>query len=90
MPEEARRTQLYEAYGQKAKFTEFAGFEMPLYFRGIIPEHLAVRNSVGVFDISHMGRVLIAGADSERLLNYVITNDVTMFGPSFVTSLVIT
>jgi aminomethyltransferase len=82
LPEEARKTQLYEAYGQKAKLTEFAGFEMPLYFRGIIPEHLAVRNSVGVFDISHMGRVLIAGADSERLLNYVITNDVTKLGPN--------
>lgn len=82
MPEEARKTQLYEAYGQKAKLTEFAGFEMPLYFRGIIPEHLAVRNSVGVFDISHMGRVLIVGADSERLLNYVITNDVTKLGPN--------
>jgi len=82
LPEEARKTQLYEAYGQKAKLTEFAGFEMPLYFRGIIPEHLAVRNSVGVFDISHMGRVLIVGADSERLLNYVITNDVTKLGPN--------
>lgn len=80
LPEEARKTQLYEAYGQRAKLTQFAGFEMPLYFRGIIPEHLAVRNSVGVFDISHMGRVLIAGADSERLLNYVITNDVTKLG----------
>jgi aminomethyltransferase len=82
LPEEARKTQLYEAYGQKAKLTEFAGFEMPLFFRGIIPEHLAVRNSVGVFDISHMGRVLISGADSERLLNYVITNDVTKLGPN--------
>jgi aminomethyltransferase len=70
-------TQVYQAYEQKARLTEFAGFTMPLYFKGIIPEHLAVRNSVGVFDISHMGRVTIAGADSERFLNRVITNDVS-------------
>jgi aminomethyltransferase len=78
---ETRRTQLYQAYRQEAKLTEFAGFEMPLYFRGIIPEHLAVRNGVGAFDISHMGRVMITGADSERFLNYVITNDVTKLAP---------
>jgi aminomethyltransferase len=67
---------------QTAKLTEFAGFEMPLYFKGIIPEHLAVRNSVGVFDISHMGRVMVSGVDSERFLNYVITNDVAKLGPN--------
>lgn len=57
--------------------TVFAGFRMPLFYKGIIPEHLAVRNSVGVFDISHMGRVLITGTESEHFLNYVITNDVS-------------
>jgi aminomethyltransferase len=72
-----RITQLYQAYKQTAKLTEFAGFEMPLYFKGIIPEHLAVRDGVGVFDISHMGRVVITGADAERFLNNVITNDVS-------------
>ena len=77
-----RTTQLYQAYKQTAKLTEFAGFEMPLYFKGIIPEHLAVRNGVGVFDISHMGRVMIAGAGSERFLNYVITNDVSKLAPN--------
>jgi aminomethyltransferase len=55
----------------------FAGFEMPLWYKGIIPEHLAVRNSVGIFDISHMGRVMVTGAGSERFLNHVITNDVS-------------
>lgn len=57
--------------------TVFAGFEMPIWYKGVIPEHLTVRNSVGVFDISHMGRVSIMGIDSERFLNYVITNDVS-------------
>ncbi|HVP92672.1 MAG TPA: glycine cleavage system aminomethyltransferase GcvT [Acidobacteriota bacterium] len=70
------RTQLHEIHQQTAKLTVFAGFEMPLFYKGVIPEHLTVRNSVGVFDISHMGRVLIEGDDAERFLNYVITNDV--------------
>jgi len=55
---------------------------MPLWYKGIISEHLAVRNNVGIFDISHMGRVIILGADSERFLNYVITNDVSMLLPN--------
>jgi len=67
---------------QTSKLTVFAGFEMPLWYKGIIPEHLAVRNSVGIFDISHMGRVVITGADSERFLNYVITNDVSILLPN--------
>lgn len=71
------RTQLYRIHEQTAKLTDFAGFKMPLWYKGIIPEHLAVRNSVGIFDISHMGRVMATGVDAERFLNYVITNDVS-------------
>ncbi|MCL6578844.1 MAG: glycine cleavage system aminomethyltransferase GcvT [Candidatus Bathyarchaeota archaeon] len=62
--------------------TVFAGFEMPLWYTGVIPEHLAVRNSVGIFDISHMGRVIVAGPDAEHFLNYVITNDVSKLLPN--------
>jgi aminomethyltransferase len=65
-----------------AKLMVFAGFEMPLYYKDIAPEHMAVRNSVGIFDISHMGRVIVTGADSERFLNYVITNDVSALSPN--------
>jgi len=65
-----------------AKLTVFAGFEMPLYYKGITPEHMAVRNSVGIFDISHMGRVVVYGADSERFLNYAVTNDVSTLSPN--------
>ncbi len=79
---EARRTQLYNVHRKKAKITVFAGFEMPLLYKGVISEHLAVRNSVGIFDISHMGRVSITGVDSERFLNYVITNDVSGLSPN--------
>jgi len=75
------RTHLYEYHKQNAKVVEFAGFDMPLWFRGIIPEHMAVRTGVGLFDISHMGRVMITGAKSEGFLNYLITNDVSVLVP---------
>ena len=61
--------------------TLFAGFEMPLWYKGIIPEHLAVRNSVGIFDITHMGRAIITGPEAEKFLNYVSTNDVSKLTP---------
>jgi len=76
-----KRTHLYEFHRQTAKMTEFAGFEMPIWYKGIIPEHMAVRNSVGIFDITHMGRTLITGAESEAFLNYVTTNDVAALTP---------
>jgi aminomethyltransferase len=77
-----RRTQLYEIHKKTAKMTEFAGFEMPLWYKGITEEHLAVRNNVGIFDVSHMGRVIITGKDAASFLNYVITNDVTALKPN--------
>lgn len=61
--------------------TSFAGFEMPLWFRGIIPEHITVRKTVGIFDITHMGRALITGLEAEAFLNYVTTNDVSTLAP---------
>ena len=48
---------------------------MPVQFEGIIPEHNAVRNSVGVFDVSHMGEVEVKGSDRVRFVNYITTND---------------
>ncbi|MEM1589677.1 MAG: glycine cleavage system aminomethyltransferase GcvT [Candidatus Bathyarchaeia archaeon] len=75
------RTQLYEIHAKNAKMTIFAGFEMPLWYRGITEEHMAVRNHVGLFDVSHMGRVIIMGKDAERFLNYVVTNDVSTLKP---------
>jgi len=82
LAETARRTQLYDVYSKTVKIVVFAGFEMPLYFKDIAPEHLAVRNSVGIFDISHMGRVIVSGPDSERFLNHVITSDVSTLSPN--------
>jgi len=80
--EKPRQTQLYEVHKKTAKMTVFAGFEMPLWYKGVIPEHLAVRKNVGIFDISHMGRMIIKGEDAEHFLNYVITNNVSKLTPN--------
>jgi len=77
----ALRTHLYEFHKTKSEMVTFAEFEMPLWYKGIIPEHLAVRNAVGIFDITHMGRTLVTGPDAESFLNYVTTNDVSTLTP---------
>ncbi len=56
---------------------DFGGWAMPVWYEGIIAEHHAVRNGVGVFDTSHMGRVMAKGPDVERFVNWVVTNDVS-------------
>lgn len=75
------KTHLYSFHTQRGKTTAFAGFEMPIWYEGIIPEHLAVREGVGIFDITHMGRVLITGSDAESFLNHTTTNDVSALEP---------
>ena len=61
-----------------AKMVDFAGYYMPLqYEEGVIKEHIAVRESVGIFDVSHMGEVFIRGEKSEMFLQYITSNDVS-------------
>jgi len=81
MSKSRRRTHVYEFHRQHAKMVEFAGFDMPLWYKGIIPEHMAVRTRVGVFDITHMGRARVTGAKSEAFLNHVTINDVSVLTP---------
>ena len=59
------------------KLVDFHGWEMPLQYSGIINEHNAVRDSVGIFDVSHMGEFLISGKDTVAFLHYITCNDVT-------------
>ena len=59
------------------KMVEFGGFEMPVQYSGIIEEHLAVRNGVGVFDVSHMGEFEVSGRDALGFLQKVTVNDVS-------------
>jgi aminomethyltransferase len=70
-----RRTHLFEYHEKKGFIIEFAGFEMPLWYEAITPEHLAVRNSAGIFDVTHMGRSLVYGNDAARFLDYMMTRD---------------
>jgi len=62
-----------------AKLVEFAGFEMPLQYTGIIDEHMAVRTSAGMFDVSHMGELYFKG-DIDAI-NKVVTADLTKLEP---------
>lgn len=62
---------------QGARFAPFAGWEMPLQYEGIVAEHLAVRERVGVFDVSHLARAWVEGPEAGELLRSVTTFDVT-------------
>lgn len=71
-----KRTPLYELHRKLgAKMVEFGGWEMPIQYTGILEEHRAVRENVGVFDVSHMGEIEITGKDALDLVQYLITND---------------
>ncbi len=73
-----KRTPLYEAHvGAGAKLVPFAGWEMPVEYDGIKAEHLRVRNSCGVFDVSHMGEIETEGPQAAELLQRLLSNDVS-------------
>ncbi len=72
-----RHTPLYDRHAAAgARLVPFAGFEMPVQYAGIREEHLAVRRSVGVFDVSHMGEVETRGPGAEAFVQHVLSNDV--------------
>lgn len=60
---------------------DFGGWEMPVQYSGILDEHHAVRNAVGIFDVSHMGEIEIRGPEAFRLTDYVTTNAVARLKP---------
>lgn len=77
-----RRTALFAQHQQAgARFAPFAGWEMPIQYAGILAEHEAVRTGVGVFDVSHMGRVRIDGPDAGARIRSVTTFDVASMQP---------
>jgi aminomethyltransferase len=70
------RSPLYESQVKLgAKFTEFAGFEMPIQYSSIREEHFVVRKKVGLFDVTHMSNVWITGADAEKLISLTTVED---------------
>lgn len=77
MMDEIRKTCLYDKHvALGAKMEPFAGWLMPIEYSGIIPEHTAVRTKSGMFDVSHMGEILVKGPDALRYIDYVTTNEI--------------
>lgn len=73
-----KRTCLYEAHVELGgKMVEFAGYEMPIQYEGITPEHNATRNNIGLFDVSHMGKFYISGDKATEAINRFVTNDIS-------------
>ena len=74
---ENKRTCLYDKHvALGAMISPFGGFDMPIQYSNIKDEHLAVRQKVGIFDVSHMGEVEITGPDAEKFVQHIFTNDV--------------
>ncbi|TCT26947.1 aminomethyltransferase [Melghiribacillus thermohalophilus] len=71
---------VYEKYG--AKTIDFGGWELPVQFSGIKEEHHATRTRAGLFDVSHMGEILVEGPDSEKFLQKMLTNDLGKLVPN--------
>ncbi|RDI75002.1 gcvT: glycine cleavage system T protein [Gaiella occulta] len=76
-----QRTPLYERHvALGARMVPFAGWEMPVQYEGVIPEHLAVRRDRGVFDVSHMGQLHVEGPKAHELLQGLLSNDLDRIG----------
>ena len=74
----AKKTPLYDEHVKLGgKIVDYAGWLLPVQYEGLIPEHNAVRNEAGIFDVSHMGEVVIKGKEAEAYLDYLLTNDIS-------------
>ena len=77
-----KRTPLFESHQKlNGRLIEFGGWEMPVQYSSIIDEHLAVRKAAGLFDVSHMGKVLVTGSGAAAFLNHTLTNDIRKLAP---------
>ena len=82
MEENLKVTCLHDSHvALGAKMSPFAGFDMPIQYAGITQEHLAVRQNVGMFDVSHMGEIFVSGPDAEAFVNHIFTNQVAGMEP---------
>ena len=72
-----KKTHVYEFHRKRGNIVEYAGYDLSVWFEGIIPECQHVRNNCGIFDVSHMGRVIVEGKKAESFLNHLTTNDVS-------------
>ena len=73
-----KKTPLYEKHVDlKGKIIDFGGWALPVEYGGILVEHEAVRNAAGLFDVSHMGEVMVTGPDAEKYIQKMIVNDIS-------------
>lgn len=76
--ENMKRTPVFDAYEKYGgKNVSYAGWEMPVEYEGLVPEHNTVRNEAGIFDVSHMGEIEVKGKDALKYVNYLVSNDVS-------------
>lgn len=71
------KTQLFNWHAKNGDIINFSGFKMPVMYSSIKEEHMAVRNTAGCFDVSHMGRMWIEGEDTEKFLNFLVPRDLS-------------
>src|SRR5918994_2027651 len=82
MPQTLLRTPVYDRHVDAgARLVPFAGWEMPVQYEGVIPEHRAVREDCGVFDVSHMGELEVEGPRAHELLQGLLSNDLDRVEP---------
>lgn len=75
---EGKKTPLYDEHVKLGgKVVNYAGWLLPVQYEGLVPEHNAVRNEAGIFDVSHMGTINITGKDAVAFLDYLMTNDIS-------------
>ena len=79
---DVKRTPLHDCHQEAgARMVDFAGWDMPVQYAGVIEEHRAVRTAAGLFDVSHMGEVRVRGAGAEAWLQRLTPNDVSKLVP---------
>src|SRR5947199_8638418 len=82
MPATLLHTPLHDRHvALGARMVPFAGWEMPVQYEGVIPEHRAVRTDAGMFDVSHMGELEVEGPRAQELLQRTLANDIAKLGP---------
>jgi aminomethyltransferase len=82
MNDQLRHSPLHDRHAaQGAKFAAFSGWEMPLEYAGVLKEHAAVREDVGVFDVSHLGKATVTGPGAAAYVNACLSNDLDRIGP---------
>lgn len=74
---ELKKTPIYDVHVKLGgNMIEYAGWALPSEFTSLTEEHNAVRENVGIFDVSHMGEIFITGKDAVKFINYLLSNDI--------------